>query len=133
MKVRLRRKLADFLDGVDVSHVREGDIIDLSEREAALLILEGWATRVDSAITGGADSSQANDPAPRREVVDHLHERLVAADHTRRSVRTLEQLRRVRDDLNRQQLDEQARRRREDAIREDLRDSRAITIGNGND
>jgi hypothetical protein len=31
------------MDGVDVSRVREGDLIELSDVDAALLIAEGWA------------------------------------------------------------------------------------------
>jgi hypothetical protein len=43
MKVRLTRKLAEQLDGVDVSPYEVGDILDVSQREAELLIAEGWA------------------------------------------------------------------------------------------
>ena len=40
--VRLTHKLADRLDGVDVSQFSVGDVIDLPESEAAALIREGW-------------------------------------------------------------------------------------------
>jgi hypothetical protein len=43
MKVRLTRKLADQLDGIDVADRREGDILDLSPREAKILVIEEWA------------------------------------------------------------------------------------------
>ena len=43
MKVRLIKKLAECLDGVDLSHHRVGDLLDLQSREAELLIAEGWA------------------------------------------------------------------------------------------
>jgi hypothetical protein len=43
MRVRLVRKLADLLDGIDVSAYRCGDVIDLSRRDAELLIAERWA------------------------------------------------------------------------------------------
>jgi hypothetical protein len=42
--VRLTRKLANVLNGVDVSTIQEGQEIDLSEREAEILIAAGWAT-----------------------------------------------------------------------------------------
>ena len=45
MRVRLTRKLADEVDGIDLSHDHVGDIIDLSMREAGTLIAEGWAER----------------------------------------------------------------------------------------
>lgn len=48
MLVRLIRKLAQFIDGIDLSHRSVGDIIDMPEREAWTLIAEGWAERVAS-------------------------------------------------------------------------------------
>ena len=47
MQVRLTHKLANRLDGVDVSQFRVGDVIELQDTEAALLIAEGWAQRID--------------------------------------------------------------------------------------
>jgi hypothetical protein len=46
MRVRLKRKLSESVNGVDLSRAREGDTLDLSPREALLLIAEGWATPV---------------------------------------------------------------------------------------
>jgi hypothetical protein len=43
MKVVLVRKLADVMDGVDVSGYRCGDVVDLPARDAQLLIVESWA------------------------------------------------------------------------------------------
>jgi hypothetical protein len=43
MRVRLIRKLADKLNGVDVSKRRVGDVIDRPRRDAELLVAEGWA------------------------------------------------------------------------------------------
>ena len=48
MKVQLTVKLADIVDGVDLCHCAEGDVIDLSERDAALLLAEKWAVPADS-------------------------------------------------------------------------------------
>ena len=47
MKVRLIRKLADQLDGVDVTHKRVGDVLDLKPEEARALVAEGWATAAE--------------------------------------------------------------------------------------
>ena len=47
LRVRITRKLAEVLNGVDVSRVQEGDCVDLSARDARLLIAEGWAELVD--------------------------------------------------------------------------------------
>ena len=41
----LTRKLADWLDGVDVSNHQMGDVIDLPPREANVLMAEGWVVR----------------------------------------------------------------------------------------
>jgi hypothetical protein len=43
MKVRLTSKLADTLDGVDVSGYDVGQVIDLPTLQAKLLIAENWA------------------------------------------------------------------------------------------
>jgi hypothetical protein len=43
MKVRLRRVLAQYLDGIDVRNCRPGDVLDLPPAEAQLLVAENWA------------------------------------------------------------------------------------------
>ena len=43
MKVRLTKKLADRLDGIDVTERQEGDLLDLSAHDAAMLVEERWA------------------------------------------------------------------------------------------
>jgi len=96
MQVRLIRKFAECLNGVDLSHYHVGDVLDLPSREAELLIAEGWALR-----------SVADRP---------IHSRLTA-----------EQLRCLREQLETWSKG-QDRRRAEDRIREELRDSRAKII-----
>jgi hypothetical protein len=56
MKIRLTKRFARLLDGIDVSRAKAGEVLDLSERDAALLILEGWAAPVD------ADGELAHQP-----------------------------------------------------------------------
>jgi len=41
--VRLIRKLADEIDGVDLQHRQVGDMLYLPGHAARLLIAEGWA------------------------------------------------------------------------------------------
>jgi hypothetical protein len=48
MRVRLTRRLAECINGVDLSRCRVGDLIDLSQPDAEMLIAEGWATPVAS-------------------------------------------------------------------------------------
>ena len=43
MLVRLTRKLAECIDGIDLSTRRVGQMIELPHPQAALLIAEGWA------------------------------------------------------------------------------------------
>jgi hypothetical protein len=47
MCVRLTRKLADRIDGIDLSNRSVGELIDLPPRYASLLIAEGWAEPAD--------------------------------------------------------------------------------------
>ena len=46
MLIRLTQKLAEYLDGIDLSHRSVDEIFDLSLHDAELLIAEGWATPV---------------------------------------------------------------------------------------
>jgi hypothetical protein len=47
MAVRLTRKLADMIDGIDLSASRVGDVLHLPWRGAWLLIAEGWAEMIE--------------------------------------------------------------------------------------
>ena len=58
MRIRLTRKLAECLNGIDLSHHSVGDVFTLRRREAELLIAEGWAS-------AGTDATFR---APRREL-----------------------------------------------------------------
>jgi hypothetical protein len=45
MRVRLIRKLAERIDGIDLRAYEPGDTLDIARSEARLLIAEGWAAR----------------------------------------------------------------------------------------
>ena len=62
MKVRLTRKFADFIDGVDLTHRRVGDIIEVPRQEAEILLAEDWA-----APASDAEPRATADDAPRRK------------------------------------------------------------------
>ena len=115
MQIRLIKKLADYLDGIDVSNYREGDAFDLPRREAQLLIAEGWAV---AAFELPENENRANS----------VFGRAVAADEPARGMRTVEQLRRAREEMDAHRSYQRERRRVEDGIREELRDSRARTV-----
>jgi hypothetical protein len=103
MWIRLIRKLAASLDGVDVSRHAVGDVFDVKRQSAKALIAEGWA--------------EAAEPPSGRAGGNRLP-----------ALRTAERLRELRQQMEAKTLGEQERRRREDDIREELRDSRARTV-----
>lgn len=45
MLVRVTRKLADVIDGIDLSRWTVDDLVEMPEREGRTLIAEGWAER----------------------------------------------------------------------------------------
>jgi hypothetical protein len=114
MKVRLTRKLANQLDGVDVSTRNEGEVFNLPRAEAELLIAEHWATPVQRADRRGIGPSAT------------LRQRAVAADQPER--RTVEHLRRLRKQMDARRFQQTEGRRAEDRIREELHDSRPRII-----
>jgi hypothetical protein len=65
MRVRLTRKLADRLDGVDVSGHEVGDLLELTARDARLLVAEQWAIPERRSGSGPAppvERRRADDP-----------------------------------------------------------------------
>jgi hypothetical protein len=67
MRIRLTRKLAELIDGIDLSHRRVGDAIDLPVHEARMLIAEGWATPLGESRHGRAVHPK---PPPKDTVAD---------------------------------------------------------------
>jgi hypothetical protein len=47
MKVRLTRKFAEAINGVNLSRHAAGDVLDLPSPDTRVLIAEGWAVAVD--------------------------------------------------------------------------------------
>jgi hypothetical protein len=43
MRVKIVRKFANVLNGIDLTKVSVGDVVNLMPDQAALLIAEGWA------------------------------------------------------------------------------------------
>jgi len=48
LRIKLTRKLALLVNGVDLSEVEVGDVLVLSVEHASMLIREGWAEPVDA-------------------------------------------------------------------------------------
>jgi hypothetical protein len=57
--VRLTKKLASILDGVDVSMLNVGAILELPDSSAALLIAEKWAEPIAELVTEPVDEHVA--------------------------------------------------------------------------
>jgi hypothetical protein len=55
--VRLTRKYADMIDGIDLRRAQVGDRLELPPQDAAVLLSEGWAEKVSTA---------ADNPRPRK-------------------------------------------------------------------
>ena len=68
-RIRLIRKLALSMNGVDVSRVEVGDTVELDERQAEMMIELGWGERAERDIrtSGFAASSRPrrNHSAPK--------------------------------------------------------------------
>ena len=62
IRVRLTRKLAATLNGVDLSHLKVGDIVELHDAAARMMIAERWAEQIFDHISSGtpSDTSAAN-------------------------------------------------------------------------
>jgi hypothetical protein len=65
MKVRLTRKYADRINGIDLRGREPGDLLDLEPRDARLLLAEEWATVERRHLQGGSsERRRADDRQP---------------------------------------------------------------------
>jgi hypothetical protein len=113
MRIRLTRKLANYLDGIDLSDYRLGEVISLSPQQMRLLVAEGWAEQL----------RRNND-----EVCSGPFHFAVAVAAGMATRRTIDQLRHALRRIGEERIEKDKRRRAEDRIREDLHDSLARTI-----
>jgi hypothetical protein len=112
VRIRLARELAERLES-DPSVHGARDVVELPRYAAELLIAEGWA------VTAEEPPPFALQKPPRPQLM---------VTTTLLKLRTVEQLRRMREVQAVKQHQEQTRRRAEDRIRDELRDARAKTI-----
>lgn len=75
MRIRLTRKFAELIDGIDLSRRRVGDVIDIPIHDARMLIAEGWAVPDDSrasrAVHGNRLPADTVADRPRRRRRPH--------------------------------------------------------------
>lgn len=69
--VRLTRKYAEKIDGVDLSRNQVGDLLDLSARDAHMLIAEGWAAPCEQ---GPCEQGRADGEAVATAGATHVSE-----------------------------------------------------------
>jgi hypothetical protein len=77
MRVRLIRKLADMIDGVDLRPYETGDIFEIPAPEARLLVAEQWAIPERRAVDRGEPPRQFMSRSPTER---HARDLSVAAD-----------------------------------------------------
>ena len=65
--MRLVRKLAQQIDGIDLTGRHVGDVLYLNGREAAVLIAEGWAEPVHGDVAGASPLS-GQEPTCRKDI-----------------------------------------------------------------
>jgi hypothetical protein len=68
VRVRLIRKLAECIDGVDLSDRRVGDVIEVAAGEARLLLAEQWAELAEPQPLQNANESA---PVVHEVIGDH--------------------------------------------------------------
>ena len=71
MRLRLTRKLADAIDGVDLKPHQVGDVLDLPVAEGRLLIAEQWAIlerRNEQRLSSHSIVSVSQDSSIRKRV-----------------------------------------------------------------
>jgi hypothetical protein len=123
MRVQLTRKLAQFIDGVDLTHHEVGDVFDVNVADARLLLAEGWA-EVQAADSGRGEPGRANPRLAGSGIVL----RAEAADRASRADRPLDRIRQAQSRLAERRLTQTESRRAEDRVREELRDARSHTV-----
>ena len=66
MRVRLTRKLAEMIDGIDLSGHNEGDLLNLPEPQGRLLVAEQWGVEERRAVDRGENARQSVSPSSQQ-------------------------------------------------------------------
>ena len=64
VRIKLIRKLSNVLNGLDLRAHKVGDVIDIGDAQADMLVAEGWAERLD----GPLDRATADERNTRASV-----------------------------------------------------------------
>lgn len=109
MWVRLTRRLATCIDGVDLSTHQIGDVFEVSRHDGELLIAEAWAVNL------------------RRRPAEPRVKRLKARD--RRVASLIGQLRSIARQIERRFIQSHEQRRVDDLVRDQWHDAHARVVG----
>jgi hypothetical protein len=123
MWVRLTRRLADCIDGVNLSAHRVGDVFEVTRHEAELLVAEAWAVFV-------APAGRQSGAWPPARVHSVKGGRKSVKRGRRQPGRLAEQLRTITKQIFHRTFDQPYRRRAEDRIRDDWHDAHATVVNN---
>jgi hypothetical protein len=63
MRIKLVRKFANVINGIDLTNVRVGDVLDLTVRDACVLIAEYWAEPMTEVCFSHSPSSRKSKSA----------------------------------------------------------------------
>jgi len=76
MRVRIVRKLADRVDGIDLTNYDVGEVIELPEMDGRLMVAEQWGefARREADLEDGRNSTAR--PLDRRRTSSDLYDRL---------------------------------------------------------
>ena len=86
MKVRLTRKHANQIDGIDLSGHEVGDMLDLPDDEARLIVAENWAHPDRRVLAAATDHERREEDrqTPKRSRYPDQNQHAFAADRPQR-------------------------------------------------
>jgi hypothetical protein len=78
MRVRIVRKLADRVDGIDLTNCDVGEVIELPDPDGRLIIAEEWGVfaRRQADVGTGRDNAVGQAQGDRRHIEGDLYQRL---------------------------------------------------------
>jgi hypothetical protein len=87
MQIRLTRKLAEAIDGIDLSRRHVGELMDVPQWDADTLVAEGWATPASADGIGAASPHDVKSRSSDR-ISRHGHGRAMLTGHPRTKTST---------------------------------------------
>ena len=70
LKVRLTKCLAELINGVNLSRIHVGDVVEMSPRDAGVLLAEGWALPAEDEKSKGGKVVEMPTPPAHADAAD---------------------------------------------------------------